>query len=112
MVLNPNGVMFGTDATVNVGGLIASTGMVDDSEFMAGDFSIAGASVGSISNQGIIKLSDGGLAAFIAPSVSNSGTITTDNGRICQRTVGDHCLERRSLRGCADAGVNGWLDRQ
>lgn len=87
MVLNPNGVMFGTDATVNVGGLIASTGLVDDSEFMAGDFSIAGASVGSISNQGIIKLSDGGLAAFIAPSVSNSGTITADNGRISLASV-------------------------
>jgi filamentous hemagglutinin family protein len=83
MILNPNGVMFGPTATVNVAGLVASTGNVNDAQFMSGgDFSIAGATGGQVSNQGSITVTGAGLAAFVAPSVSNSGTITATSGRI------------------------------
>jgi filamentous hemagglutinin family protein len=87
MILNAHGVIFGATARVNVAGLIASTGdLKPDSnftEFMGGgSFSINGANAGSIINQGEITISNAGLAAFVAPSLSNSGTITASGGRI------------------------------
>lgn len=87
MILNSRGVMFGASARVDVAGLIASTGDINATdgfaEFMAGGaFAISGATGGSISNQGEITLSQAGLAAFVAPSVSNSGRITAQGGRI------------------------------
>src|SRR5688572_16577269 len=79
-ILNSQGVMFGATARVNVAGLIASTGDIDSAggfaEFMGGGaFAINGATQGSVSNEGVITLSQAGLAAFVAPSVINSGRI-------------------------------------
>ncbi len=85
MLLNPNGVMFNSSASVNVGGLIASTGNINDTQFMSSPtapIAITGATTGIVSNQGRITVTDAGLAAFVAPSVSNSGTITATSGRI------------------------------
>ena len=85
MLLNPNGVMFGANAVVNVAGLIASTGNISDAQFMASataPFAITGATGGSISNQGNITITGAGLAAFVAPSLSNSGHIVASSGRI------------------------------
>src|SRR6185503_19100749 len=87
MILNSKGVMFGANARVDVAGLIASTGDINPAggfaEFMAGGaFAISGATSGSVSNQGEITLSQAGLAAFVAPSVSNSGLILAQGGRI------------------------------
>ena len=87
MILNPNGVLFGQHAIVNVRGLIASTGNIDDAQFMAGSatndlFAITGATGGSVSNAGTITLTGAGLAAFVAPSVANSGVINATSGRI------------------------------
>ena len=69
MILNSRGVMFGATASVNVAGLIASTGDLDPAgnfaEFMAGGpFAISGATAGAITNHGSITVSDAGLAAF------------------------------------------------
>lgn len=85
MILNPNGVMFGATASVNVAGLVASTGNINDALFMASataPIAITGATAGSISNQGSITVSGAGLAAFVAPSLANAGTITAASGRI------------------------------
>jgi filamentous hemagglutinin family protein len=92
MILSANGVMFGANASVNVGGLIASTGNINDAQFMAGGaFGITGATSGSVSNAAKpvdghpergITVANAGLAAFVAPSVSNSGTIRATGGRI------------------------------
>jgi filamentous hemagglutinin family protein len=85
MLLNPNGVMFGATAVVNVAGLIASTGNINDAQFMASATSpvaITGATGGSISNHGNITITGAGLAAFVAPSLSNSGQIVASSGRI------------------------------
>ncbi|HSI46691.1 MAG TPA: YDG domain-containing protein [Ideonella sp.] len=77
-ILNPNGVLFGNGASVNVGGLVASTLSLSDSDFAAGKASFSGnGSQGSVVNQGSLT---GGYVALLGKQVSNSGTISTPNG--------------------------------
>lgn len=85
LLMNPNGVLFGQGATINVGSLIASTGAVNVSRFMDdvndGVIAIAGAT-GSVRNEGSITAQNAGLVALVAPSVVNHGSITATGGRI------------------------------
>ncbi|MCZ8293015.1 MAG: filamentous hemagglutinin N-terminal domain-containing protein [Hylemonella sp.] len=86
LLMNPNGVLFGSGATINVGSLIASTGTVSVSPFMddvnSGAIAITGATTGSVRNDGSITASNAGLVALVAPSVVNHGSITATGGRI------------------------------
>ncbi len=83
-VLNPNGVMFGANAVVDVGGLVASTGRIDADRFMAGDMrlEVGAATNGIVSNAGDITIRDAGLAAFVAPAVRNNGIIRARLGKV------------------------------
>jgi fibronectin-binding autotransporter adhesin len=76
-ILDPNGVLFGKTAKVDVGGLVASTGQIDHSAFMSGGstLDITGMTTGTVENDGLISVKAGGLAAFVAPRVVNAGTI-------------------------------------
>jgi filamentous hemagglutinin family protein len=77
-ILNPNGVLFGNTASVNVGGLVASTLSLSDADFLAGKRSFsANGSQGTVVNQGSLT---GGYVALLGKQTSNSGTITTANG--------------------------------
>ena len=84
MILDQNGVLFGSAAVINVGGIIASTGNVDNNQVMSGSNSIniTGIGSGSVINQGQITAAQGGLVALVAPSVTNSGIITANMGRV------------------------------
>ncbi len=85
LLMNPNGVLFGQGATINVGSLIATTGTVDPIRFMdelnAGFVAISGAT-GRVRNRGQISAAGAGLVALVAPSVRNDGQITATGGRI------------------------------
>ncbi|WP_242478459.1 YDG domain-containing protein [Rubrivivax gelatinosus] len=77
-LLNANGVLFGKTASVNVGGLVASTLSLSDADFMAGKTSLRGdGSQGSVVNRGSLT---GGYVALLGKQVSNAGTITTRGG--------------------------------
>ncbi|WP_420267639.1 filamentous hemagglutinin N-terminal domain-containing protein, partial [Halomonas lysinitropha] len=80
-LVNPNGVLFGQNASVNVGGLVASTLAISDSDFMAGRYDFAGAGDGSIVNQGTIN-ADGGHVALLGANVSNQGTLQANLGTV------------------------------
>src|SRR5476649_2550506 len=83
-ILNPNGVLFGKTAHVDAAGIVASTANIDTARFMAGDnrLNLTGADKGSVVNDGSITVGKNGLAAFVAPSVRNSGTITARVGKV------------------------------
>ncbi len=84
LLVNPNGVVIGKNASIDVGGLVASTAQVKDNfmkEFgnSTGAFSLGGVSDGKIINEGTIK-AEGGLVALHAAKVENSGTISSTGG--------------------------------
>lgn len=85
VLVNPNGVLFGKGARVDVGGLIATTANINDRDFLAGKYKFDQASSKAnamIVNEGTISIKDSGLAVLVAPAVRNSGVIEAKLGRV------------------------------
>ncbi|EGW7266011.1 filamentous hemagglutinin N-terminal domain-containing protein, partial [Salmonella enterica] len=82
-ILNPNGVLFGKDARVNVGGLVASTKNISTADFMKGQYTLSGnGNPGAqVVNQGSLTTAKGGYIVLAGERVSNSGTVTTPGGK-------------------------------
>ncbi|MDD5335186.1 MAG: MBG domain-containing protein [Rhodoferax sp.] len=80
-LVNPNGILFGQGASVNVGALVASTLNIADSDFLAGNYKFSGAGAGSVLNQGAIR-ADGGYVALLGANVANNGVIQAKLGSV------------------------------
>jgi filamentous hemagglutinin family protein len=84
MIINPNGILFGRGAKVDVNGLAATTVGLSDSELMNSAVPtsyLASADRGFVINEGSITARSG-LVALVAPGVENNGTITARGGRV------------------------------
>ncbi len=84
-ILDPAGVAFGAGAVVDVGGLLATTSALDTAAFMAtdpatGTFTFTEDGTGSITNAADLEAQ--GLIALVAPMVTNSASLTSDNGDV------------------------------
>ena len=79
-LVNSNGIVFGKDASVNVGGLVASTLDISDTDFMGGHYAFAG-SGGAVLNNGKIS-ADGGYVALLGANVDNRGVINAKLGTV------------------------------
>lgn len=84
-VINPNGVLFGKNASVDVGSLVASTARISDRDmtnFAGADgitMAIPEDSSAKVINAGTIR-AEGGLVVLHAAEIENSGTITNPAG--------------------------------
>jgi filamentous hemagglutinin family protein len=82
-LINPNGILFGNDAQINVGGLVASSLAISNADFLAGKNRFAAGEIaGKVSNSGAITTPSGGQVLLIAPDVGNSGIITSPQGEV------------------------------
>ncbi|MBB5608926.1 MULTISPECIES: filamentous hemagglutinin N-terminal domain-containing protein [unclassified Janthinobacterium] len=88
-LLNPNGILFGKGAQVNVGGLVASTLSLSDADLLNRNFRFSG-SAGSVVNQGSLT---GGYVALLGGQVSNQGTISARLGGVALAAGKDITLD-------------------
>jgi filamentous hemagglutinin family protein len=81
-LINPNGLLFGRGAQVNVGGLVASTLDVSDDSLNGSTHRFAGKSTAGVINQGRISAAEGGSVVLLGHYVSNTGTISAQLGTV------------------------------
>ena len=87
IIVNQNGVWFGSKAVVDVNGLIATTSDISNDAFMKGEggrlvFDKPGLPDASIINEGQITAKEAGLIGLVAPNVINRGVIQAQFGQV------------------------------
>lgn len=88
IIMDRNGVFFGQGSRVDVAGMIATTGEISTDQIVKNDFgaytidNIGADKDARIEMHGVINIADAGLAAFVAPTVINSGIINARYGKV------------------------------
>ena len=79
-LVNPNGIVFGAGAQIDVAGLVASTLNLSNEDFLNNRMRFTdGVGAGSVVNQGQIT---GGSVYLVGNAVTNDGLITSPNGEV------------------------------
>ncbi len=79
-LIDPNGILFGKGAEVNVGGLVAST--LDVTGVNGNSVMFGGSGNGKVTNQGTITAVHGGYVALLGHQVLNEGVVTAQLGSV------------------------------
>ena len=85
-LINTAGITIGGGATINVGGLIASTINMSNADFNAGlassNYAFSGGSTADVTNYANFTVAAGGTVAFLGQNVSNYGDVSTPGGTV------------------------------
>ena len=83
-LINPYGVLFGPGASVDVGGLVASTLNISNEDFLSGRYVFTGAGVSgaTVSNAGTITAAPGGFVVLSGDIVRNTGLVQAQLGQV------------------------------
>ena len=82
-LVNPNGVVFGQGARIDVGGLVASTLNISNEDFLSGKYAFQSTGgKAAVVNKGDISTSLGGRVWLVGESVANEGAIKAEGGSI------------------------------
>jgi filamentous hemagglutinin family protein len=82
-LINPNGIVFGAGARIDVAGLVASSLDVTNQDFINGRLRFAeNPGAGLVANHGVIETPAGGRVFLVAPDVQNTGIIRAPQGEI------------------------------
>lgn len=94
-LINPNGIVFGANAEIDVAGLLATTFDIADQDFMDGKLNFSGELMNNaaITNQGKIEVGNGGFVYLIAPNVENTGHIIANVGRVTLGNDGSYDID-------------------
>jgi filamentous hemagglutinin family protein len=82
-LINPNGIVFGASARIDVAGMVASSLNLSDQDFLSNRLrftEVPGA--GAVVNNGVIETATGGRVYLVAPTVENNGLIQAKQGEI------------------------------
>lgn len=84
-LLNPNGILFGPNSVVDVGSFTASTLKMSDEDFLNGTYKLTqdrALPLAALTNQGTIKVAEGGFVVLVSPLLDNQGMILAQAGQV------------------------------
>ncbi|MBI3350030.1 MAG: filamentous hemagglutinin N-terminal domain-containing protein, partial [Burkholderiales bacterium] len=104
---NAAGIYFSPTASVDVGGLVATTHGMANVDFMAGSgrFSSTGGA-GRVVNEGSLTAADGGYVVLAAPTVRNTGVVSARLGAAVLAAGDGVELQFDGAQGLADVRVS------
>ena len=76
-LINPNGVLIGTDAHIQTAGFLASTADISNENFLNGYYLFTNPGEGHIINHGVINCAQGDIY-LIAKTIKNPGTLNAE----------------------------------
>jgi len=84
-LMNPNGILFGHSAKVNVGALVASGMSISNEDFFNQNYefnNIDDQTLGYVINRGLLQAATGGSINLVGKSVANEGVIVASQGQV------------------------------